>query len=314
MHRFALSAITLLLFAALPGDAFAQSVCTILKAGSPSLPLPPPVAIPQPDIQKLAIQIRSTRALNQNVPGITPPTTQGCLIESDIAEVDMMTKDAGFAGYGVGDEGIFAMAYAQHVQTAAERNIIREVVRAIIDPSGDGDQALAALKSNGNLYDPRVLNVYYVHPDTADEPDKDDQDFLLYLTGIHIRNEQRKSEKMIFVGEGARPDTVVHEFAHAFSAGHVNFWDYDGVEWCTKYLPYNNTLNGLMDMKCDFKRANYMWAGSLEDRVQLGDPQKERMRRNEHSVIYEFSPHDDSFKCPDHNSNPVDKCTRLVGL
>jgi hypothetical protein len=178
------------------------------------------------------------------------------------------------------------------------------------------------LKGDASLYNPAVLNVYYVHFDVVSLGSKD-KELLESFTGMHIRNEQGESDRMIFISEGARADTVAHEFAHAFSAGHVNFWDFDGEEWCTKFLPHPETTDPgeeMEDMTCEFSRHNYMWAASELDRDRLGIPQGERMMYNQKSIIADFSVGPKQLDCPDYSNDigvaadPDDDCKRLVGF
>ena len=297
--RAACSMASLLL--ALPAAGLAQEVCDQLLVGTTSDPntFPNTVTVPTPFIGELRIQVYSTRPVGDTGDGLT----RKCEIAHDLWEVDLMMEDAGFAGYPAPPTSrpIFTNAAVKQVADN-EVEIVRNVVRALYYPGG-GEKAIEDLKNPSyDLFNPRALNVYYVHSDPSAVPASEDD--LSWLTGVHLRDSDGKSAKMIFVGEGAKSDTVAHEFAHAFSAGHVNFKDFDGTEWCMKFLPPGGSTAPMIDMECAFDDANYMWAGSEADRQNLRLGQMERMKRNKHSVIFQFSPATNSFDCPDVNSEP----------
>jgi hypothetical protein len=288
-----------------PAAALAQSVCdqlTIGKISGPS-PFPNTQTVTTPDISQLHIQIYTTRTLGETGEGLT----HKCEIAHDMWEVDRMLKDVDFEGYPTETSmPIFTNTAVSQVQSG-DVETVRDVVRALFDPTGVAAEAIDALTGNQNLFNETVLNVYYVHSDAA--ASQSGVDFLSALTGVHIRDEDGDSAKMIFIGDGAKSDTVAHEFAHAFSAGHLNFWDFDGKEYCIKFLPHPTTSTPAVNMECEFTNANYMWAASQADRAELIDAQKQRMMHNEHSIIYEYSPSATPTECPDFRSE--DPCQRM---
>lgn len=283
-----------------------DDVCELLLMGDAGPAPATPVKSDPPNINDLVVQIYTTRdpeGLVDEAEDLDPESYR-CALAKDLFEVGMMLEKAGFGGYSVGDENpIFSKARLKYISNSDEQEAIRDVVRNVLAPDGQADQPIATLKNNGELYHERKLNVYFVHfePPANNEATNE-------VRGLHIRNEVGDSEKMIFYDEHATPTTLAHEFAHAFSAGHVNFWNAQGTEWCVKYLPDNMNervpaadahMLEKIDMKCEFSRENYMWAGSDLDRKELGDSQAERMRRNTHSVINDFSPPPNPFDCPD---------------
>lgn len=316
--------LTLLFASAFPAIASAQNVCELLTVGAPNLPPPNPVTADPPDISKLIIQVYTTRPLEFIESDATLNHTHRCAIARDLAEVDVMTQHIGFGGYTPNNVNptnapLFTNAFVRYLASPNERQQIREVAKALVLPEGRARERLEALKNTPTLYDARVLNVYFV-----DDVDlgPTDLDVKVEVKGMHIRNDEGGSENMIFYGDAALPGTLAHEFGHAFSGGHVNFLDIDGNEWCTKYLPYPGTSNPMINMECEFDQHNYMWGGSEVERDVLGDPQKERMLRNEWSIISQFSPPPDARKlaCSDYNSGPgkdgvfntEDDCPRLT--
>jgi hypothetical protein len=261
------------------------------------------VTVPTPDISKLYIQVNSTKSVDVTTP---EGLAHKCAIASDLSEVDRMMKDVGFDGYPNPDSmALFDHAFVREIPQG-DKKIVRDVVRAILDPAGVAEPLIQALKSNNDLYDEKVLNVYYVDPDPA-ALSGPGFDYISILTGVHLRDKDGNSEKIIFISDSARSDTVAHEFAHAFSSGHINFWEADGDEWCIKFLPHPGTDMPSVNMECEFTHANYMWAASAEDRQDLIDAQKERMMRNEHSVIFNYSPPQDKLNCPDFSADPHDE-------
>ena len=302
----ACSMATLLL--AVPGAGIAQAVCDQLTIGTTSGPNPFPntVSVTTPFIGELRIQVYTTRPVGDTGAGLT----HKCEIAHDLRVVDLMMENAGFADYPANtSRPIFTNAAVKQVADD-EVEIVRNVVRALYYPGGGTEKVIEDLKNpNYDLFNPKALNVYYVHSDPNAVPASEDD--LSWLTGVHLRDKDGKSAKMIFVGEEAKSDTVAHEFAHAFSAGHVNFWNFDGKEYCMKFLPPGGSgvLTPPMDMKCEFYDDNYMWAGSKADRQTLVEAQRERMKRNEHSIIFEYSPATDKLDCPDVNSEPP--CPRM---
>ncbi|MFT5501919.1 MAG: hypothetical protein ACI88G_002060 [Woeseiaceae bacterium] len=301
--------LTPLLLAVVPTVASAVNVCDLLNVGNASPPATYPNTVTSltPNVSELVIQIYSTKTVDAADPG---GTANKCAIAQDLWEVDRMMKDVGFDGYPNDDSAaLFDNARVMSIQLDSEKEIVREVVRAILDPGGEAEPAIQALTGNGALYDAKILNVYYVDPD--DELMQTGFDYVSRLTGMHIRNNDGYSERMIFVSDSAKSDTVAHEFAHAFSAGHVNFWGLDGEEYCIKFLPHPGTATPDINMECEFPKENYMWAASDGDRAELIDAQKVRMMRNEHSVIFNYSPPTNKLNCPDFNSDPNKACPRM---
>lgn len=296
-----------LFLAVSPTNAAAAGVCDLLTVGKavPPTTYPNTVTSATPDVSKLVIQIYSTKTVDG-----TEGAANKCAIAQDLWEVDRMMKDVGFDGYPNADSAaLFVNARVMSIQSDTEKEIVREAVRQILDPGGIAEPAILALTENATLYDERILNIYYVDPDDALM--QTGFDYVSRLTGVHIRNEDGFSERMIFISDSAKSDTVAHEFAHAFSAGHVNFWDLEGKEHCIKFLPHPGTTTPDINMKCEFPKENYMWAASNGDRAELIDAQKVRMMRNEHSVIFNYSPPDDKLNCPDFNSDPDKTCPRM---
>jgi predicted acetyltransferase len=293
-----------LLIFAVPGVAQGSNVCDRLQIGnSVKAPneFPVKASVLVPDISELPIQIRTTRPVSDTGEG----RTHKCKIAHDLSEVDRMMKDVGFDGYPTNDTTPLFTNTAVWSIDDQDIETVRDVVRALYDPSGDVESAIASLQGNSDLFTASVLNVYYVHIED------DVVDYASAFTGAHLRDENGNSAKMIFISDGAKSDTVAHEFAHAFSAGHVNFWDRDGEEYCIKFLPHPGTDAPQINMVCEFESTNYMWAASKSDRQTLRDSQKERMLRNEHSIIYEYSPPENSIQCPEFKSDPDAGCTRM---
>jgi hypothetical protein len=293
-----------------PSLSSAQNICDLLQIGDavPPNPYPATTKSSPPDATKLVIQIYSTKPVDSTAPG---GKANKCHIAYDLWEVDRMAKDIGFGGYANADDAaLFVNARVKSIDDKQDQELVRNVVRQILDPGGVAVEAIEALKSS-SFYDERFLNVYYVHPDP--ELQQNGFDFVSRLTGIHLRNKDGFSDKMIFISDSAKSDTVAHEFAHALSAGHVNFWDHDGTEWCVKFLPEPGSPDNLSNMQCDFARENYMWAASVGDRAQLKDSQKQRMMYNRHSVIYDYSPPPDAdmLQCPDFKSDTAANCPRM---
>ena len=318
MNKTKASFLVWLLLLTAPPITSAQNVCDLLKVGTPAASPPPPERVDPPDISKLFIQIYTTRPLDFNESDAVGHTHR-CAVARDLAEVDVMMRHIGFGGYvpaaNPTNVPLLENAYIQYISSPKERERIRKLARALIHPDGKAKKKIDFLKNNSAMYDPEVLNVYFVHFEDVDIlADNDDVPFE--VRGMHIRNEEGESEMMIFYGDAAFPQTLAHEFGHALSAGHVNFWDVAGQEWCTKYLPHPGTDNPMINMECEFTYANYMWAGSKEERKTLGEPQKERMMRNRRSVIYQFSrpPEADELDCSDFNSDPQGSCSRLKEL
>ena len=269
-----------------------------------------------PNSSHLWIQVRTTMPLDTIVADDNGTTlTHKCAIASDLSEVDVMMKDIGFEGYAPNAMALLTNAYIEYVPVSSERQFLRDVVVEILDPNGAPDQPLNDLEQHQTLYTDEVLNLYYVHYDD-DYLATTEGDLISYFTGIHIRDDEGYSDRMIFVSDAAHADTLAHEFGHALSGGHVNFWDFDGDEWCAKYLADPDSLDpddDMDDMKCEFSRRNYMWAGSEMDRQQFGEPQIKRLMYNEKSLITEFSEPDAKLECPDFSNDPDEGCVRLKG-
>ena len=304
------SIVPLLLFS-MPLSGAAEGVCDQLKIGKPPSHVFPVVSptLDPPDISKLFIQVYSTKPVSDTGDGLV----EKCRIAQDLFEVDRMMKDVGFGGYATPEAmPLFTNAYLKNVSDN-DRETVRNVVREILNPAGVAEDAIGALTVNADLYDETVLNVYYV--DAGDT--QADFDYVSTLTGMHIRDVEGNSAQMIFISDSAKSDTVAHEFAHAFSAGHVNFWDFEGEEYCIKFLPHPGTDTPDVNMECEFPTSNYMWAASVDDRAKLVEGQKERMMRNEHSVIFKFSPSSRKLNCPDFSADPHedtpedDACPRM---
>ncbi|MBT8400101.1 MAG: hypothetical protein KJO98_06470 [Rhodothermia bacterium] len=311
MSRRVVLFLVLLLSCLAPRISSAQAICSLLQEGDATAPNPYPATVTSspPDISKLVIQVYSTRPLDATTAG---GATVKCNIAYDLYEVDRMTMDIGFGGYPTPDTvALFTEARVKYVDTEQDRETIREVVRQILNPGGIAESAIQNLKANTALFNQEILNVYYVDPDQ--QLVANSFDYVSRLTGMHIRTNDGYSDKMIFIGDSARSDTVAHEFAHALSGGHVNFWDLEGDEWCIKFLPHPGTSMPSVNMECEFDATNYMWAASLADRAQLIDAQKQRMMYNRHSVIFDYSPPDsgDVLECPDFSADPSKSCPRM---
>lgn len=146
---------------------------------------------------------------------------------------------------------------------------------------------VAAMKNAGHSF-ANKLNIYYV--------------WTVDVTGLHVRKADGTSENFIFIGAGARPDSLAHEFAHAFSLEHVNFFDAQEPqqEYCAEYEYF--------DGKCDFDDDNIMWTGRkpnadpLDTRTKILSGQKVRIMCNDTSAVvrnhagYNPSP---AMDCPD---------------
>ena len=302
----------ILLAGLLPRHVLSQDeICERLIEGSASVPTPFPATQTSspPDFSALVVQVYTTVALDTVMPS---GETHKCEIAYDLWEVDRMGFDIGFNGYPTeADTAIFENARVKYVSTTQDQEIIRGVVREILNPGGEAEPAILALKGNNALFREEFLNLYYVDPNQS--LNQTSFDFVTWLTGMHIRDLDGFSDKMIFVSDVAKSDTVAHEFAHALSAGHVNFWDHDGEEWCIKFLPHPGSNAPDVNMECEFTRANYMWAASDADRAELVSGQKQRMMFNRHSVIHDYSPPDDDdvIECPDFNANTAEGCPRI---
>lgn len=146
------------------------------------------------------------------------------------------------------------------------------------------DDFKTKMKSEG-LFDDQLLNVYYVPA-----PD---------VVGYHVRQQDGTSEGLIFIGGGARVDSLSHEFAHAFSLEHVNFWDAEQPqnEYCVEHEYWDN--------RCDFTDDNVMWTSNLknqdalEPRRTIHGGQHVRMFCNGTSALVSNG---------DHKPNPVTHC------
>ena len=294
-------------------------VCDLLQTGDVSV-IAKPTPFDPPDITSMPIQVYSTVDLNTVLELKTPPTTLmsvHCAIASDLMEVDIMMEDVGFGGYGGTNSPLVESARLKYVATQTDRNFLRALARALMYGDAEAEGWLLQLKANPALYKDRALNIYFVTYDHAEFQLYDEDAAPFEIKGMHLRDEDGETEKMIFYGLDATPTTLSHEFGHAFSNGHVNFFDLDGTEWCAKFLPHNKASEELgvppkVDMVCEFDRLNYMWAGSTADRQALGDPQKERMRRNMKSIMYQFQEDPNPLDCPDYSSDPTKNCERLL--
>lgn len=300
---------------AVPLSCFAQvSVCDLLTEGKPpeaDLNAPAPPANP-PDVRELIVQVYTTRGLDDLETEISGNHFHKCALAQDLAAVDVMMDDIGFGGFDGMNAPLVASAYVEYVGDPSRQKIIRDAAGAIQGIGGDPELALETLKNDDELYDERVMNLYFVHFPEVEIGAGTGSALPVEIRGMHLRNEEGMSEKIIFYGDGALSGTLVHEFGHALSLGHVNFWDLDGKEWCAKYLPEPSTPQSLPTMECEFERNNIMWAGSTADRTALGDPQKERVMHNVKSVIAEFSPSTAPLDCPDFRTAPGAGCNRLV--
>lgn len=314
-----------LAFIGLAPASWAIDFCDSLQEGRARDQTPdfPPATVTTdpnpPDTGHLWIQIRTTQRLDTVVVDDGGETLEHrCAIASDLVEVDMMMAEIGFDGHDPGELPLLDRAYVEYVAETLDQKFLQDLVAEVWDPNGQPNARLDELKENAELYTPEVLNLYYVHFDDDYVAVMQD-DFISTLTGFHIRADDGKSDRMIFVSDASHADTLAHEFGHALSAAHVNFWDFDGKEWCAKYLPDPDTTvaeDAMDDMSCEFSRRNYMWAGSDMDRQQLGEPQKQRMMYNIKSVIKEFSDAGaaNELDCPDFSNNPEKRCTRLKGF
>lgn len=142
------------------------------------------------------------------------------------------------------------------------------------------------MKSEG-LFDEQRINIYYV-------PASD-------VVGYHVRRQDGTSEGLIFIGGGARVDSLSHEFAHAFSLEHVNFWDAEQPqnEYCVEHEYWDN--------RCDFTDDNVMWTSNLknqddlEPRRRIHEGQHVRMFCNATSALVSNGDHqpDVEMHCPD---------------
>lgn len=186
-----------------------------------------------------------------------------------------------------------------------------DMVRALLaGTGGDGleevlDQFKQAAESDG-FYNPKILNVYYID--------------LVPITGMHFNKRDGQSHNIIVVGLGFLDETLAHEFGHAFSLDHANFWSHDDpdlcrnsdqpcgidghdnrkifpngvqVEYCAEYAYHDN--------KCEFTRKNVMWAKS-EARTEVTKNQAERAACNNTSTLIsngDHSPPGDATDCPD---------------
>jgi hypothetical protein len=303
--------IVVLLVGAASRPAGAEEICERLEVGRLSDTAPPaPTPVPTPDVSKLAIQIYTTRALDFVEAETGGGFEHKCALAYDLAAVEAMMHDIGFEGFATGVAPLIDNAMVVHISDSGNAKQIREVAQAIQGPADvDPEEAVESLKENEELYNEHVMNLYFVHFPDVDLGNSSVETLPIEIRGMHLRNEDGDSEKIIFYGDGALPGTLVHEFGHALSAGHLNFWDLDGEEWCAKYLPELSSSDGLDDMECDFSRGNVMWAGSKIDRDKLKDPQKTRMMHNENSAIQEFSPSNNQINCPDNLSDST--CPRM---
>ena len=119
--------------------------------------------------------------------------------------------------------------------------------------------------------------------------------------GFHV-DDREGSGHLIFIPSNAAPDTLTHEFAHAFSLNHVNFWSSwreqgDGTfrkkEYCAEYDYFDNA--------CDWTRSNFMWSGGI-GREQLTSGQRWRAVCNGWSALNEHNDRPSTeirFVCPD---------------
>lgn len=323
MKKSTAFAYSIILFAISPAawaDAFCDAMVLLIdksKLDVAAIPSPPISSNP-PNTGHLWTQIRTTQPLETTVTAESGETqSHECSIASDLVEVDTMMADVGLAGHVTGEWPLFNNVYLEYVAQSEDQKVLQDLVAEVWDPNGAPNAVLDQLKANDELYTPEVLNIYYVHFDDDYVFNMEDE-YISNITGVHIRNDDGRSDRMIFVSDASHADTLAHEFGHAMSAAHVNFWDFDGKEWCAKYLPDPDTTvaeDAMEDMACEFSRRNYMWAKSSMDRQQLGDPQKLRMIYNDKSLITEFSNPGDANKldCPDFSNNFEKGCARLKG-
>lgn len=188
---------------------------------------------------------------------------------------------------------------------------INKFSRNLLKPSMTWEKLHAFVQegmSNGNQHflEDRV-NVYVVEPSVVDE------DFR----GVHLRDIKSADYKgnLIFVPSDVSPGTLAHEFGHAFSLNHVNFWAYKGalseipvtgtgkpeehVEFCSEY--------DYWDGRCDYSRDNFMWAGG-GGRSQLSAGQAARAVCNDWSAVNVNGDRaGQTFNCPDWAVTDVEK-------